>query len=103
MSKDVAKTYRLVQLFLSQSQTPGPSIYEVTADGTGKLFCTCPGYKGRNTCKHVKFVSARMDQNNGNYPLEISSRATKEDADKAKMSDDDFRDFIIRFGKIEVY
>jgi hypothetical protein len=103
VTDNVAKTYRLVQLFLSQSQTPGPSIYEVTTDGTGKLFCTCPGYKGRNTCKHVKFVSARMDQNNGNYPLEISSRATKEDADKAKKSDDDFRDFIIKFGKIEVY
>lgn len=102
MSKRVS-TSRLVQLFLSQSQTPGPSIYEVTSDRAGKLSCTCPGFKGRSTCKHVKFVSARIEQNNGSYPLEISSRATKEDADKAKQSDEDFRDFIIRFGKIEVY
>jgi len=95
---------RLVQVFLSQSQTPGPSIYEVSTDVTGdKLTCTCPGYKGRSTCKHVKFVQARIDSNNGNYPLEISNRATKDDAEKAKLSNEEFREFIIKFGKIEVF
>jgi hypothetical protein len=94
---------RLVQVFLSQSQTPGPSIYEVSATEPGDLSCTCPGFRGRGSCKHVKFVQTRLDSNNGNYPLEISSRATKEDADRAKRSNKDFRDFIIRFGKIEVF
>ena len=94
---------RLVQVFLSQSHTPGPGIYEVSADYAGNLFCTCPGFKGRTNCKHIKFVKARIDGNNGNYPLEISSRATKEDADTAKRSNEGFREFILRFGKIEVY
>lgn len=96
-------TKRLVQVFLSQSPTPGPGIFEVTADEPGKLYCTCPGYSGRRTCKHTKFVQARIDTNNGNYPLEISNRATRDDALKAKESNQEFREFVIKFGKIEVY
>lgn len=94
---------RLVQVFLSQAQTPGPGIFEVSADEPGNLFCTCPGFRGRHTCKHTKFVQARIDSNKGNYPLEISSRATRDDALKAKESNDNFREFVIKFGKIEVY
>jgi hypothetical protein len=102
--QDVSQpTNRLVQVFLSQSQTPGPGIFEVNANGVGTLSCTCPGYNVRKSCKHTKFVQNRIDNNNGSYPLEISSRATKEDALKAKESNDEFRDFVIKFGKIEVY
>jgi hypothetical protein len=96
-------THRLVQMFLSQSPTPGPGIFEVSADDPGKLYCTCPGYAGRKSCKHTKFVQARIDSNNGSYPLAISDRATKEDALKAKESNQEFREFVIKFGKIEVY
>lgn len=94
---------RLVQVFLSQAQTPGPSIFEVSTDEHGDLFCTCSGFKGRTTCKHTKFVQARIDSNNGTYPLEISSRATEEEANVAKTSDEKFREFIIKYGKIEVF
>lgn len=95
---------RLIQVFLSQGLTPGPSIFEVTSDlSNNELSCTCPGFRGRNTCKHVKFVQARIDSNNGSYPLEISSRATKEEAQAARESDESFREFILRYGKIEVF
>lgn len=94
---------KLIQVFLSQTKTPGPGIYEVSGDEQGNLFCTCPGFKGRNTCKHSRFVKSRIDSNNGTYPLEISSRATAEDAARAKKSDKDFREFIIKYGRIEVY
>ena len=94
---------RLVQVFLSQTQNPGPGIYEVSSNESGDLFCTCPGYRARSVCKHTKFVNARIDSNKGHYPLEISSRATEEDTAKAKRSNQDFREFVIRFGKIEVY
>ena len=97
------ETKKLVQVFLSPTQTPGPGIFEVSSDTSAKLYCTCPGYQGRSSCKHTNFVQARIDKNNGNYPLEISSRATKDDADKAKLSNDEFREFIIKFGKIEVF
>ena len=94
---------RLIQVFLSPTATPGPSIYEVTSTSTGYLTCTCSGFKGRQTCKHTRFVQARIDSNNGTYPLEISKRATEEDADKAQTSSEAFREFVIKFGKIEVF
>lgn len=102
MSRTVKET-RLVQVFLSQTQTPGPGIYEVSTDEFGTLYCTCPGYKGRKTCKHTKYVQAKIDNNNGSYPLEISSRATEEEAQEAKVSTEAFREFIIKYGKIEVF
>lgn len=103
MKGKTMNSLRLVQVFLSQSQTPGPSIFEVSTNDDGELFCTCPGFKGRSTCKHTKFVQARIDSNSGSYPLEISSRATEEEANVAKTSNDKFREFIIKYGKIEVF
>lgn len=95
---------KLVQVFLSQTQSPGPGIYEVSVDDNNKLYCTCPGYRGRETCKHVKFVSARIKANGGDtYPLEFSSRASKDDITNARSSKEAFRDFVIKFGKIEVF
>lgn len=95
--------YRVVQFFLSPSQSPGPGIFEVSMSKDGFSYkCTCPGYQGRKTCKHLKFVKARVENNDGTYPMEISTRATKEDAKKATESSDSFREFILKFGKIEV-
>ena len=101
--KDVDDKLRLLQVFLASSKTPGPSIYEVLVDDDQKLQCTCPGYKGRSNCKHIKFVQSRIDSNSGTYPLEVSSKATTEDAAKAQKSNRDFRDFVIKYGKIEVF
>jgi len=97
------ESMRLIQVFLSQSQSPGPSIFEVSTNNDGDLFCTCSGYKGRRNCKHTKFVQARIDSNDGSYPLEISNRATEEEAQLAKTSNEKFREFIIKYGKIEVF
>jgi hypothetical protein len=103
MRENRVRDLRLVQVFLSQTQTPGPGIFEVSADEDGGLYCTCPGYLARSSCKHTKFVNARIDGNNGNYPLEISNRATDDDAADAKRSNKAFRAFILKFGKIEVF
>ncbi len=95
---------KLVQVFLPNTNNGASGVYEVSySETSNKYHCTCPGFSSRNTCKHVKFVKARVDSNDGKgYPLEISSRATSEDAEKAKRSTKDFREFIIKFGKVEV-
>ncbi|CAB4148140.1 Zinc finger, SWIM-type [uncultured Caudovirales phage] len=94
--------FRLMQVFLPQNNVPGPGIYEVSVGDDDEFNCTCPGFSGRARCKHVAFVKARIETNNGTYPLEISSRATTDDAAKAQKSTKDFREFIIKFGKVEV-
>lgn len=94
---------KLLQVFLSKTQTPGPGVYEVSIDDNDNLSCTCSGWTAKATCKHTRFVNARIESNGGTYPLEISDRASTEEADLAQRSDEAFRSFIIRFGKIEVY
>jgi hypothetical protein len=48
-------------------------------------------------------VSKRIEHNNGTYPLEILSSAPKDEAEKARTSNKDYREFIIKYGKIEVF
>lgn len=98
----VSEDLRLIQVFLTQQQTPGPGIFEVSSDKKDNLYCTCAGFRGRSFCKHVKFVEARIENNGGTYPLEISTRASQYDAENAQKSNASFREFVIRYGKIEV-
>jgi hypothetical protein len=92
---------RTVQFFLSENLNPG-GIYEVSIDKDKNFYCTCPGFTGRSTCKHTKFVLDKVKKNNGSYPLEISSKVSNNDIDAATDSLDGFREFILKYGKIEV-
>lgn len=94
---------RLIQVFLSAKSSTHPGIYEVSVDANDNLFCTCPGGVATGECKHTKFVKAKMDANKGTYPLEINKKAKPEEAELARQSNDLFRDFIIKFGRIEVF
>ena len=92
---------KLVQIFLSESLNPG-GVYEVSYTTNKTFVCTCPGFEGRNKCKHVKYVDEKVRANNGTYPLEVSKKVTEEAADRASESPEAFRDFLIKYGKIEV-
>jgi hypothetical protein len=102
MMESSVEQSRLIQIFLSPAASPGPCIFEVSSNN-GKLYCTCPGFNGRSTCKHTRFVKARIESNGGTYPLEILKSATPTDAQLAESSPEAFRDFVIRFAKIEVF
>jgi hypothetical protein len=93
---------KLVQIFLSQGTSPGIGVYEVSLTSDKDFVCTCPGYTSRGVCMHTRFVLKKVKQNDGTYPLNISTNCTDEDADKAMESPEAFREFIIKFGKIEV-
>ena len=99
----VGNDLRLVQVFLSASYKPGPGIYEVSADEFGGLHCTCPSFTEKSNCKHCDFVDTKIKNNNGSYPLELLNKATTEEAENAKTSKVDYRTFIIKYGKIEVF
>lgn len=92
--------WRTLQMFLSPQK---PAVYEVDMDlDTQATRCNCPTFKGRNSCRHVKFVKARMEGNSGNYPLMIHERAEKENLTDVLSDAGKFRDFIVRYGRIEV-
>jgi hypothetical protein len=100
MTEGTMEDSKLIQIFLSQGSSLG--IYEVSLTKDKVFICTCPGYAARVLCKHVNFVKSRTKNNDGYYPLALSDRCKDEDADEALKSSESFREFIIKFGKIEV-
>lgn len=91
---------RLIQVFLSSSSQ---IISEVSQDSdSGELFCTCPGYLSRNTCRHLDEVERRIEDNDGAYPMAVSTKATQEIADEAIKSEEAFRKFVLNYGRIDI-
>lgn len=90
--------WQATQLFLSDT-----GVHEVEVNvSSSKLRCNCNGYGSRSSCKHVRFVRSRMDDNGGIYPTEISNKASKLDAAVASKDPNAFRQLLINYGKIEV-
>ena len=95
--------FRLIQVFLSRAGSLGPGIFEVSGDDNFNFKCTCPGYTVRETCRHIRFVKARLESNNGKYPLEVPPSVSQDDIVKAMSSSETFREFLLKHGKIEVF
>lgn len=96
--------FKLIQVFLSASSSnPGPGIFEVSGDEEQNLRCTCPGFSIKGICKHTRYVFERIKLNNGVYPIEISTKASEVEASLAKEDPESFRDFLLKYGKIEVF
>lgn len=96
--------YRLIQVFLSsKAGISGPGIFEVSGDKEQNFVCTCPGYKVKKICRHVRFVKDKIKLNNGMYPLEVNPDVPEAEIKKALSSSETFREFMLKHGKIEVY
>jgi hypothetical protein len=92
------KSWRTVQMFLTSM-----GIYEVEVNlETQETRCTCMGYAARSACAHANTVGNAARENGGVYPIKISSKATEEDAEEAQYSKEAFRNFVLKFGKVEV-
>lgn len=102
MRGGIVKGKKLLQIFLSSSSSPSLSISHVYQDRQGDLSCTCQFFNKYGECKHTDYVQEEMDANYGEYPMEISKRATLTDVQRAKESYDDYRNFVIEFGKTKV-
>lgn len=92
----------LLQQFLTYSATSGPLIVEVGVTESNKVVCNCNRFLSSTSCKHSRFVKYSMEKNNGVYDNGISHRATQEDKNKAMLSSKNRREFVARFGTIEV-
>lgn len=90
--------WRTVQIYLSEN---GVSEVEVDIESAA-LRCNCEMYSSRRQCKHVRIVEAKMKKNGGTYPVQISSRASAAETKRANRSSKEFRDFVIKYGKVEV-
>jgi len=96
----VRTSWRTIQLFIS-AQAAG--IFEVEVDtDTRKLRCNCPKWRKTFDCKHVRFVNERMVMNDGHYSILIPEEVPEELALTASDTAEKFREFVVKYAKIEV-
>jgi hypothetical protein len=92
--------WRTVQLFIS-AQAAG--IFEVEVDTeTKRTRCNCPVWRKNSTCKHASFVSNRMKMNKGHYSILVPNEISEELAVEASEDAKSFRDFVVKYAKVEV-
>ena len=98
--KKVSTAWRTAQLFIS-SQAAG--VFEVDVNTETKaLRCSCPVWKKVDSCKHVSFVSRRIALNGGHYSIQIPHEIPEEMAIEASDTPEKFREFVLKYAKIEV-
>jgi len=90
--------WRTVQVFLSPT-----GVYEVQLrPNDTKAQCSCPSFKMRNSCKHTTFVQTRMSENNGQYAILVPDDVPEEIQARANESAETFRNFILKYARVEV-
>lgn len=92
--------WRTVQVFLSPRH---PAIYEVELDVTNAdTRCSCPTFRAKDQCRHTKMIERRMDECDGQYPILLEAEVQESDISDSLHDPAKFREFIVRFGKVEV-
>lgn len=97
--KFVSSPWRIVQQFISE-QAVGIFEVEVNTD-TKETRCNCPVFEKRNFCKHTQFVNFRI-KNTGHYSILIPTEVPEEMATDASDDPTKFREFIVKYAKVEV-
>lgn len=91
--------WRTVQQFISYQ---GTGIFEVEINLDSKdVRCNCPVYTKKGSCKHCMFVNSRI-KDSGHYSIMIPDEVSEELAIEANESQQKFREFVVKYGKIEV-
>lgn len=101
--KDVSMDidWRTVQLFLDNTAL---GVFEVQIDSENnrKVRCNCPSFSATARCKHAKFVKNSIDKNDGHYSIKIPVQISDEEAFDAMSDSESFREFILKYGTVEV-
>lgn len=89
---------RTIQFFISFN-----GVHEVTLSNLSndkKMYCTCDGFRNCKHCKHIAWCQSQFTKDN--FPIQIDKSAPSKAIKRAKESDESFREFLIKYGKIEV-
>lgn len=91
--------WRLVQLFLDDK---GIHEFELDINDNRSVRCSCDRFKKRGDCKHSKWMDTAILESGGHYTIQVPETVDEVEAAIALDDPDDFRDFIIKYGKVEV-
>ena len=93
--------WRTVQFFLDENNGDISEV-QVDVDNAKKVRCSCTNFQLSAKCKHQKFVRKLMDENNGNFTIHIPEDMDDEEALAHIADANNFREFILTYGKVEV-
>jgi hypothetical protein len=96
---DMEIKWRTIQFILDKE---GVNEVEVDYEDASKIRCSCKSFSRLLKCKHAKFVRNLMEENDGQYSINIPVDIDDDTAIAAMTSKDSFRDFILKYGKVEV-
>jgi hypothetical protein len=96
---DMSIDWRTVQLFLGSD---GVSEVQIDSDNSSKIRCSCNAFSKTSRCKHSKFVRNQIGNNDGHYAIQVPVDISDEYAMMAMSSAESFREFILKYGKVEV-
>lgn len=91
--------WRTVQFFLEET---GIAEVEIDYENSRKVRCSCNSFQLDAKCKHQKWVKRRMVENGGNFALLIPEDIDEDEAEEALGTAEGFREFVIKYGEIEV-
>ena len=97
--QSVDSPWRIVQQFISE-QAVGIFEVEVNTE-TKETRCNCPVYAKRDSCKHTQFVNFRI-RNTGHHSILIPTEISEDMASEASDDPVKFREFVVKYAKIEV-
>jgi hypothetical protein len=91
--------WRTVQMFLSDD-----GVHEVQLDvyDNRNMKCTCKRFKTFKKCKHTNWIDNEILQSGGHFSIQINADIPEEEADAAFDDPKAFRDFVVKYGKVEV-
>jgi hypothetical protein len=91
--------WRTIQLFLSED-----GVHEVQLDleDNRNQRCTCKKFQLIKRCRHTKWVEEAILMSGGHFSVQISADVDELEAEYAFSTADTFRDFVIKYGKVEV-
>jgi hypothetical protein len=92
--------WRTVQLFIS-AQFAGIFEVEINTE-TKKTRCNCPVFTQKTKCKHTKFVDGRLVNNSGHYSILVPHDVSEDLALEASEDPKKFREFVLKYAKVEV-
>jgi len=95
----MSSAWRTVQQFISAQ---GMGIFEVEVEtDTKETRCTCPVFLKKDSCKHIQFVNEKIKLT-GHYSILVPNEIPEEMALEANSDAAKFREFVIKYAKIEV-
>ena len=97
--KSMSSPWRTVQQFISE-QAVGIFEVEVNTE-TKEARCNCPVWAKKGSCKHTQFVNFRI-RHTGHYSIMIPHEVPEEMAFEANENPETFREFVVKYAKIEV-